>query len=155
MPLDKHIFAADRELVIQRSLAREGGEVVPAVYEYRVQRVNGELRTVQASSVATTFEGRPATLAILRDMTVALRDEEIRESLQVRLGELVERGEENFAELVRALAREHQMLYGAEEASRSRKGASIPGLPPELQKPMSSVDDFKDALLRILRRTQL
>lgn len=156
MRLDTHILPDDRELVIQRSLAREGGEVVPAVYEYRVQRVNGQLRTVQASSVATTFDGRPATLAILRDMTVALRDKEVRESLQVRLGELVERGEENFAELVRALAREHQRLFGAEAAaSRSRKEVSIPGLPPELQKSMSSVDDFRDALLRILRRTQL
>ncbi len=155
VPLDKHIFAADRELVLQRSLARQGGEVVPAVYEYRVQRVNGEVRTVQASSVATTFDGRPATLAILRDMTVALREQDIREGLQLRLGELVERGEQNFSELVRALAREHQMLYGAEEASRSRKRASIPGLPPELQKPISSTEEYRDALLRILRRTQL
>lgn len=155
MPLDKHVFAADRELVIQRSLACQGGEAVPAVYEYRVQRVNGQVRTVQASCVATTFDGRPATLAILRDMTVALREKEIREGLQVRLGELVHRGEENFAELVRALAREHQMLFGTEEASKSGREVSISNLPPELQKPISSVEEFKDALLRILRRAQL
>ena len=104
-------------ILLENLLRREDGEVVPAVYEYRVQRVNGELRTVQASSVATTFDGRPATLAILRDMTVALREKEIREGLQVRLGELVEHGEENFAELVRALAREHQRLFGAEAAA--------------------------------------
>ena len=155
MPLDKYILPDDRELVIQRSLAQESGEVVPAVYEYRVQRANGELRTVQASSVATTFDGRPATLAILRDMTVVLRDKEIREGLQVRLGELVERGEQNFAELVRALAREHRMLFGTEEASKSRDEVSISNLPPELQKPISSVEEFKEALLRILRRAQL
>ena len=83
------------------------------------------------------------------------REEEIREGLQLRLGELVERGQENFAELVRALAREHQMLYGAEEASKSRKRASIPGLPPELQKPISSAEEYRDALLRILKRAQL
>ena len=155
MPLDKHVFAADRELVIQRSLACQGGEAVPAVYEYRVQRVNGEVRTVQASCVATTFDGRPATLAILRDMTVALREKEIREGLQQRLGELVRRGEETFAELVRALAREHRTLFEAEEASRSGKQVSIPGLPPELQKPLSSAEEFRDALLRILKRAHL
>lgn len=155
VPIDKYVLPDDRELVIQRSLARESGEVVPAVYEYRVQRANGQLRTVQASSVATTFDGRPATLAILRDMTVALRDKEIRESLQARLGELVQRGEEHFSELVRALAREHRMLFGTEEGSSSGKQRSIPGVPPELQKPLSSIEEFRDALIRILRRAQL
>ena len=120
-----------------------------------MQRVNGEVRTVQASTVATTFDGQPATLAILRDMTLALREQEIREGLQVRLGELVERGEQNFSELVRALAREHRMLFGTEDASRSGKEVSIEGLPPELQHRISSVEEFREALLRILSRAQL
>ena len=155
VPIDKHVLPDDRELVIQRSLAQQGGEVAPTVYEYRVQRTNGEVRRVQASSVATVCEGQRATLAILRDMTLALQEKEIREGLQIRLGELVERGEQNFAELVRALAREHRMLFGTEDASASGKQLSIARLPPELQKPLSSVDEFKDALLRILRRAQL
>ncbi len=76
--------------------------------------------------------------------------------MEERLGEQTERVQFHFAELVKALAREHTLLYSHEPAPKSKgsKG-SLSKLPPELQQPMASVDEFRDALIRILRRTQL
>jgi len=61
--------------------------------------------------------------------------------------------QEQFAELVNSLAREHKLLH--ELAGRQAGGGKemLSKLPKELQEPMSSVEEFREALLRILRRT--
>ena len=69
LALDHFIVAEDRPMVSDRTLARERGEPVPGLYEYRIRRTNGEVRTVETSAVAITFDGQPATLAVLRDIT--------------------------------------------------------------------------------------
>ena len=84
-----------------------------------------------------------------------IRDREFEANLQRRVGELVERSESNFAELVRALGREHAMLFATGEATKIEGHRILADLPPELQKPISSTAEFKEALLRILRRTQV
>lgn len=55
-----------------------------------------------------------------------------------------------FAELVMTLAREYKLLYQMAEQQRGQ--SFLKKLPPELQQPMSSVEEFTEALLRILRR---
>ena len=69
LPLDHFIVPEDREMVSERSLARQRGESAPGVYEYRIRKTNGAIRTVEASAVAITYDGQPATLAVLRDVT--------------------------------------------------------------------------------------
>jgi len=61
--------------------------------------------------------------------------------------------QEQFVELVTSLAREHKLLH--ELAHRQAGGGKelLSKLPKELQEPTSSVEEFKDALLRILKRT--
>lgn len=85
----------------------------------------------------------------------ALREQEFRGNLEQRVAKLVDREEANFAELVRSLWREHAMLFASDQAKKSKEGMSIPGLPSELRWPLSSVEEFHDALIRILRRAQL
>ena len=68
-PLDQFIFPEDREGVTERVLARQRGEPLDDLVEYRIQRADGEIRTVQASVVMTVYKGQPATLAVLRDIT--------------------------------------------------------------------------------------
>lgn len=70
---DLYIVPEDRKLVSERTAQRQLGAIVPSMYEYRVQRTDGYVRTVQTSAVATTFGGRPATLAVLRDVTESRR----------------------------------------------------------------------------------
>jgi PAS domain S-box-containing protein len=74
-PLEEFVFREDREAVRERTLARQRGEHPDDVVEYRIQRQNGEIRTVQVSVVATTYKGQPATLAVLRDITEKKRAE--------------------------------------------------------------------------------
>ena len=84
-----------------------------------------------------------------------IRDREFEANLERRVADLVERSESNFAELVRALGREHAMLFATGEATKVGGQRILADLPPELQKPMSSTAEFKEALLRILTRTQV
>ncbi len=76
MPLDQFIVPEDRQLVSERTLARQRGQPVPGVYEYRIRRPDGEVRTVQTSAVSITYKGQPAVLAVLRDTTDRKRAEE-------------------------------------------------------------------------------
>ena len=72
--------------------------------------------------------------------------------LQESISEKTQRMQEQFTELINSLAREHKLLH--ELAGRQAGGGKslLSGLPPELQEPMSSVEEFRDALLKILKR---
>lgn len=97
-PLDQFVLPEDREAVRQRVLARQRGESVKNLVEYRVARPDGEIRTVQASVVATTYRGQPATLAVLRDVTEIKRAEteivRLNRELEQRLLDLENANEE-------------------------------------------------------------
>ena len=68
-PLDLFIAPEDQEEVRKRTLARQKGEPTESLVEYRIQRADGEIRTVQASVVTIAYKGEPAALAVLRDIT--------------------------------------------------------------------------------------
>ncbi len=72
--------------------------------------------------------------------------------LQKSISEKTQLMQEQFTELVNSLARENKLLH--ELAGRQAGGGKelLSRLPKELQEPMSSIEEFKDALLRILRR---
>jgi len=74
-PLDGPVVPEEREAVKKRVLARQRGETLDSIVEYRIERPDGEIRTVQASVVATTYKGQPATMAVLRDITALKRAE--------------------------------------------------------------------------------
>ncbi|HWP59394.1 MAG TPA: PAS domain S-box protein [Candidatus Acidoferrales bacterium] len=80
-PLDTFILPEDRALVIERTLARQRGEPVRQVYEYRIVRSDGSVRTVQTSATPITYRGQPAALVALRDRTEEkIAEEALRES---------------------------------------------------------------------------
>jgi DNA-binding NtrC family response regulator len=84
-----------------------------------------------------------------------LQREQFLIELQQSLGEKSKQMQEQFDELVRTLAREHTLLYELTKKQQGSGKAILSRLPPELQKPMSSVEEFRDALLRILKREKL
>ena len=67
--LDDFVHDEDREMVKDRTLARQKGDHAPGIYEYRIRRADGEVRTVQTSATAILYNGQPAALAVLRDVT--------------------------------------------------------------------------------------
>ena len=84
-PIVEFILPADRDLVRGRALARQRGEEVPDIYEYRALRSDGGVRNVQVVAVAITYENLPSNAIILRDITRRVRAEDL---LDVRAKEL-------------------------------------------------------------------
>ena len=130
-------------------MATAVGEVDTAIeamtlgaYDYTVKPL--DLDNVR-TRVAKAIEKRDA----------GLREKALRRNLEERVAELIEREQANFAELVRSLSREHHMLFSADRAEKSKTGLSIPALPTELQRPLSSVEEFREALIKILERAHL
>ena len=76
LELDHFIVPDDRPRVRELTLARQRGELAPGVYEYRIRRPSGEVRIVEAAAVAIDFDGQPASLAAIRDITERKRAEE-------------------------------------------------------------------------------
>ncbi len=72
--------------------------------------------------------------------------------LQESITEKTQRMQEQFTELIHSLSREHKLL--CDLAAKQGKGGKslLSGLPRELQEPVPSVEEFKDALIKILRR---
>ncbi len=83
-----------------------------------------------------------------------LEEERQRQQLEETISKQAERLQQQFVDLVETLAREHKLLY--ERAAKQRGGikSMFSKLPPELRKPMSSVEEYSEALLKILRRTK-
>ncbi len=72
--------------------------------------------------------------------------------LQESITEKTQLMQEQFTELLNSLAREHQLLQQLAVGQAGGDKKLLSRLPKELQEPMSSVEEFRDALLRILRR---
>lgn len=64
--------------------------------------------------------------------------------------EKTKQAQEQFVELIESLAREHKLMQ--ELSNRGGAKSLLSKLPKELQEPIDTVEEFRDALLRILRR---
>ena len=75
-----------------------------------------------------------------------LQDQQYKLDLQKRIGDQTKRLQEQFRDLVETLAREQNLLRL--KSSRSQ----LSRLPKELRKPMSGVEEYRDAVIRMLKR---
>ena len=75
-PFIEFIHPEDRQMVAERYLARLRGEELPDVYSFRVVSKTGEVRWVEINAVVINWEGRPATLNFLTDITERRESEE-------------------------------------------------------------------------------
>jgi DNA-binding NtrC family response regulator len=94
----------------------------------------------------------PAIQRAFQQRDVRRGEEQRRHRIEEKVREQSDRLQELFSELVETLAREHKLLYSLKDKSSGGKPSFVK-LPPELQKPMSSMEEFRDALLRILKRS--
>ncbi len=81
-----------------------------------------------------------------------LEEDKHRTELEKKVVEQTEQLQQQFSDLMETLAREHTLLYKMSEKKPGGVKNLLRRLPPELQEPLSSVDDFRDALLKILSR---
>ncbi len=75
-PIADFIWPEDREVVVRRHWDRMAGEDVPATYDLRVIGAGGEMRWVAISVALLTWQGRPASLNMLTDITGRRKAEE-------------------------------------------------------------------------------
>lgn len=75
-PLAQFIHPDDRDLVIDRHIRRLRGEELPSAYDFRIVDGAGNFRWVQLGTVRILWEGKPATLNLLTDITERKRAEE-------------------------------------------------------------------------------
>jgi PAS domain S-box-containing protein len=81
MPVMETIHPEDREVVTQRYLQKIGGDATPTRYTYRALEKSGRIHWIEVSSALIDWEGRPATLNLIRDITERKKTEEaLRES---------------------------------------------------------------------------
>ncbi|MGD9648148.1 MAG: response regulator [Pirellulales bacterium] len=69
LPFTEIVAPEDRELVVERYYRRHLGEPVPERYNFRAVTREGRTLWVEINSVLIGWEGRPATLCFLRDVT--------------------------------------------------------------------------------------
>ncbi|MBI4202733.1 MAG: PAS domain S-box protein [Chloroflexi bacterium] len=99
-PYETFIAEEDREMVLERLQERLQGRAVPSFYEYRIQRLDGEVRHVQTSAVHITLNGQPANLAIIRDVTEQKRIEEELHQQEERYRVVVENASDGISIVV-------------------------------------------------------
>jgi PAS domain S-box-containing protein len=81
MPFIDFVHPGDRAMVFDRHRRRLAGEEVPRKYSFRLVNKPGQIRWVEVSAVSSQWEGRPATLNFLSDVSERIKaEEELRES---------------------------------------------------------------------------
>ena len=63
------IHPDDRDMVLERHLNRLKGEKIASMYSFRILNRSGKELSVELNAVLINWEGRPATLNFLRDIT--------------------------------------------------------------------------------------
>ena len=70
VPFLNYIHPEDRQMVIERHSKRLKGEEVPDTYSFRLMKRDGEELWAELNAVLINWEGKPATLNFLRDITL-------------------------------------------------------------------------------------
>jgi len=102
-PFINFVHPDDRSMVLERHQARMRGEEVPSVYVFRVARGDGAIRCAEVKAVRVDWQGEPATLNLLSDITERrqaelererlLREQVAVSQLALALGETLDLGE--------------------------------------------------------------
>ncbi|MCG2722374.1 MAG: PAS domain S-box protein, partial [Thermodesulfovibrionales bacterium] len=84
-PIFELLHPEDRDAVIERYRQKIHGDTTPTRHTYRIIHKSGEIQWIEISSVMIEWEGRPATLNLVMNITERVRAEEERRSLEERL----------------------------------------------------------------------
>ncbi len=83
MPFAKLIHPDDRDMVIERHFERLKGGMPPSVYSFRFIRKDGSIGWLEINAVLMIWEGKPATLNFLTNITERKKAEEERRNLEL------------------------------------------------------------------------
>ena len=91
------IVPAERSDYDQRYKSRMSGEDIPGIIEGRLQRKDGEVRDTEASGQLIQYQGRPAYMAIVRDVTERKRAEQDLKESEAKYSALIEQARDGVA----------------------------------------------------------
>ncbi len=87
---------------------------------------------------------------------LALQVRDYQNNLEEKVKEQTRRLEQQLVQLIQSLAREHTLVLESGVSRQSGHGYTpFPDLPPKLQKPMGSAQEFAQALLEVIRSGNL
>jgi PAS domain S-box-containing protein len=89
-PFSAFVHPDDRAMVVDRHQKRMRGEAVPARYEFRLLTKDGNARWIEANAVQIEWEGRPATLGLLDDITERKQSQAILSESELKYRQVVE-----------------------------------------------------------------
>jgi len=151
-PFLDFIYPDDHELVSDHYRRRSSGEVIPTRYDFRLQVKNGGIKWVALSAIAISWEGRPATLNMVTDITERKRSEDVlrqqTKTLSIlydviskanRAFSLDELYETVLGESMKMMDLDGGAIYIIDEVKREARIAYSKGLPSEFLKMIERV----------------
>ena len=96
-PFSLFLHPEDREIVRARYQQRQQGEPTPETYPLRIVRKDGAIRWLEAHPVIIAWEGRPATLTFLNDITERKQAEQALAEQKALLDEVFQGVQEGIA----------------------------------------------------------
>ncbi len=98
-PFTEFIHPDDRAMVLQRHYRRIQGENITSRYPFRMVDRNGNEKWVEIDSALTSWEGRPAALGFMADITERKRTEEALRQSEEKYRTIIENIEEGYYEV--------------------------------------------------------
>ena len=98
-PFTEFIHPDDRAMVLQRHYRRIQGENITSRYPFRMVDRNGNEKWVEIDSALTSWEGRPAALGFMADITERKLTEEALRQSEEKYRTIIENIEEGYYEV--------------------------------------------------------
>jgi len=117
-PFAEMTHPEDLEEVTRIYLARLKGEYVPPGHRFRIIASDGVIKWVESFSASITWEGRPAALSLIRDVTRQAQAEELLRQTHEQLDRLVQEGAAQLRAMNEKLVLEIDERKRAEESLR-------------------------------------
>lgn len=75
-PFMERLSPESRQVAVQRHEAHQAGKKAPPIYQTKIRRQDGGTRDVELSVAVIQYQGKPAAMGIMRDLTERRRAEE-------------------------------------------------------------------------------
>ncbi|MBC8177257.1 MAG: PAS domain S-box protein [Deltaproteobacteria bacterium] len=98
-PFTSFIHEKDQQMVLDRHKKRLKGEALPSIYSFRIVSKDGEIKWVKINVVSVSWDGRPATLCFMTDITEQIQNDEILRQSEEKYRTILESIEDGYFEL--------------------------------------------------------